>query len=130
MDLDTAERDVTILFVDLRGYTSYSEPRVAHEIFSTVNHYTDVVSRVIREFGGTVVEFNGDGMMAVFGAPRALEGKECTAVLAASELGQVVEALSVEAGQFFGLELASHRSTSDRGHGRRQPNVLRRGFSR
>ena len=72
--------------MDIRGYTSFSEAREAEEIFSTVNRYTRAVSRLVRDNGGTVVEFNGDGMMAVFGAPRELEQKERAAVVAAEEI--------------------------------------------
>ena len=41
-----------------------------------MNGYTELVSAVVRRHGGTVVEFNGDGMMAVFGAPEPLASKE------------------------------------------------------
>jgi len=85
-DLEAGEREVTVLFVDIRGYTRFSEGSEPLEIFSTVNRYTQLVSRVVRDNGGTVVEFNGDGMMAVFGAPRALEQKERAAVITATEL--------------------------------------------
>jgi class 3 adenylate cyclase len=37
-----------------------------------MNRYTETVSRVMRAYGGTVLEFNGDGMMTVFGAPAPL----------------------------------------------------------
>jgi hypothetical protein len=69
VDLRTGEQEVTVLFVDIRSYTTYSEGRRAEEIFSTVNRFTDTVSRTVRLQGGCVVEFNGDGMMTVFGAP-------------------------------------------------------------
>jgi len=84
--LEAGEREVTVLFVDIRGYTRFSEGSQPREIFSTVNRYTQLVSRVARDNGGTVVEFNGDGMMAVFGAPRALEQKERAAVITATEI--------------------------------------------
>jgi class 3 adenylate cyclase len=81
--LDAGEREVTVLFVDVRGYTSFAEGRRADAIFSFVNRYTELVSRLVREHGGAVVEFNGDGMMAVFGAPAALAAKEEAALAAA-----------------------------------------------
>ena len=68
-ELEPAEREVTVLFVDIRGYSALSEGRAPDEIFSTVNSYTLTVSELVNKFGGSVVEFNGDGMMAVFGAP-------------------------------------------------------------
>jgi class 3 adenylate cyclase len=92
-DLESAEREVSVMFVDMRGYTSFSERRRAEEIFSTLNVYTEKVSGIVRERGGSVVEFHGDGLLAVFGAPRALERKERSAVEAAR---QVLEALAGE----------------------------------
>lgn len=82
-DVEAREREVSILFVDLRGYTSLTEGRVAEEIFGLVNRYTETVTRAVSEHGGTVVEFNGDGMMAVFGAPEPLPDKERRALAAA-----------------------------------------------
>jgi len=92
-DLEPAEREVSVLFVDLRGYTSFAESRRAEEIFSTVNQYTATVSAIVRRHGGSVVEFNGDGMMAVFGAPRELPEKESAAVAAGREIVAAVTAL-------------------------------------
>jgi GAF domain-containing protein len=85
-ELVSGEREVTVLFVDIRGYTSFSESRRAEEIFSTVSRYTETVSEIVRKHGGSVVEFNGDGMMTVFGAPRELAHKERAAVEAGREI--------------------------------------------
>jgi class 3 adenylate cyclase len=84
--LEPSERDVTVLFVDIRGYTGLSERRRPEEVFSLVNRYTEAVSKVVTAHGGSVVEFNGDGMMAVFGAPELLPDKERHAVEAALEI--------------------------------------------
>src|SRR5262245_7634260 len=96
-DLEVGEREVSVLFVDIRGYTAYAEGRGAEEIFSTINRYTHVVSQIVRAHGGSVVEFNGDGMMAVFGAPRELAAKERAAVDAALAIADAVAALPVGA---------------------------------
>jgi class 3 adenylate cyclase len=93
--LETGEREVTVLFVDIRGYSTYAQTLEAHEIFSTVNRYTEAVSKAVREGGGTVVEFNGDGMMTVFGAPRALPEKERAAVRTARQIVAAVHALEL-----------------------------------
>jgi adenylate cyclase len=89
-ELEVGEREVSILFVDIRGYTSITEDQRPEEIFSTVNRYTETVSDVIRQHNGSVVEFNGDGMMAVFGAPQELPEKERAAVEAAHGIVQAV----------------------------------------
>ena len=95
-ELASGEREVTVLFVDIRGYTIFSESRRAEEIFSTVNRYTETVSQIVQKCAGSVVEFNGDGMMAVFGAPRELAHKERAAVEAGVEIVTAVGALPVE----------------------------------
>lgn len=92
-ELETGEREVSVLFVDIRGYTAFSDGRQATDIFSTVNRYTETVSAIVNRCGGVVVEFNGDGMMAVFGAPRPLPDKETSAVRAARELVDAVPRL-------------------------------------
>jgi class 3 adenylate cyclase len=94
-ELEAGEREVSVLFVDIRGYTTYSEGRTAAEIFSMVNRYTETVSQVVQHHGGTVVEFNGDGMMAVFGAPEPLAKKERAAVEAGREIVASVRSLAL-----------------------------------
>jgi class 3 adenylate cyclase len=95
-ELASGEREVSVLFVDIRGYTGFAESRKAEEIFSTVNRYTETVSGVVQRHSGSVVEFNGDGMMAVFGAPRELAHKERAAVEAGREIVEAVGTLPVE----------------------------------
>ena len=91
-ELVSGRCDVSVLFVDIRGYTSFAEGRQADEIFSTLNRHTQLVSKLIDAHGGNVVEFNGDGLMAVFGAPTPLEAKERAAVGAAREIVRALEA--------------------------------------
>ena len=95
-ELEVGEREVSVLFVDIRGYTSYAEDRRPEEIFSTVNRYTQCVSEIVHSHGGSVVEFNGDGMMAVFGAPHVIEGKERAATQAGREIARAVPELALE----------------------------------
>ncbi|MFI5232325.1 MAG: adenylate/guanylate cyclase domain-containing protein [Gemmatimonadales bacterium] len=102
-ELETGEREVSVLFVDIRGYTAFSDGREATDIFSTVNRYTETVSTIVSRCGGVVVEFNGDGMMAVFGAPRPLADKEASAVRAARELVEAVPKLGGAASGAPGL---------------------------
>jgi adenylate cyclase len=122
--LDARESDVSVLFVDIRGYTSYAEDTPAAEVFSTVNRYTATVSRVVRAHGGTVLEFNGDGMMAVFGAPAPLAEKERAAVAAGREIvlsmqsldlrGQRVQPLEVGVGIATGKAFVGNIQSIDR----------------
>jgi class 3 adenylate cyclase len=120
-ELETGEREVSVLFVDIRGYTAYADGREAREIFSTVNRYTEAVSSIVRQTGGVVVEFNGDGMMAVFGAPRALAHKETAAVECAVRLaneipmlGATEKALAVGVGIATGMAFVGNIEAVDR----------------
>ena len=97
--IDGGERDVSVLFVDIRGYTTYSEQQTVGTVFSMVNRYTEAVSAAIQRRGGTVVEFLGDGVMAVFGAPEPMPGHARAAVQAACEVVSVVRRLTLGASE-------------------------------
>jgi class 3 adenylate cyclase len=95
-ELEARTREVSVLFVDIRGYTGFSESREASEIFSAVSQYTETVSRIVLSHGGAVVEFHGDGVMVVFGAPKEIPSKERSAVEAAREIVDAVPLIQVD----------------------------------
>jgi class 3 adenylate cyclase len=101
------EREVTVLFVDVRGYTSFSQRRDAPEIFDFVNAYTTTVSERVRAFGGSVVEFHGDGLMAAFGALGELPDKERCAVAAAREISRAFHEERLYPGMSVGVGVAT-----------------------
>jgi adenylate cyclase len=110
--LEEGEREVTVLFVDIRGYSSFAERRRVDAVFQVVNRYTETVTGIVTTAGGVVVEFNGDGMMAVFGALDPLPDKEAAAVLAAREIVAQMPALGSFAGQELqvGVGIATGRA--------------------
>jgi class 3 adenylate cyclase len=113
--LEPAEREVTVLFVDIRGYTGVAERLAAKDVFATLNEHTERVSRIVQEAGGTIVEFNGDGMMAVFGAPEPLPRKEQQAALAArSIVDSMPEPLAVGVGVATGPAFVGSIRSTDR----------------
>jgi class 3 adenylate cyclase len=95
-EVELGESEVSVLFVDIRGYTSYSQSRSSREIFTAVSRYAEIVSEIVRLRGGTVVEFSGDGMMVVFGAPQAIPDKERSAIETAVELTRAVPTIPIE----------------------------------
>jgi class 3 adenylate cyclase len=114
-ELVSGEREVSVLFVDIRGYTGFAESRATDEIFSTLNAYTEKVSQLVREHGGSIVEFNGDGMMAVFGASQPLERKERAAVEAARDVvGVLAGELAVGIGIATGPAFVGNIRATDR----------------
>jgi adenylate cyclase len=63
-------RAVTLLFADLRNFTRFSDTTDPEEVVQLVNHHFDAMVRIIAEHGGYVVDFLGDSLFAVFGAPK------------------------------------------------------------
>jgi adenylate cyclase len=59
----------TVFFSDLRGFTTFCSTSEPEEVVAQINRYLTVCTRVIRDRGGTVHKFIGDGVMAVFGDP-------------------------------------------------------------
>ena len=67
--LGGVQRDGTIMFTDLRGFTSFSEKLTPSQVIDVLNHYLSEMSDAILDNGGTLVAYMGDGIFAVFGAP-------------------------------------------------------------
>jgi adenylate cyclase len=76
----------TVMFSDLRGFTSFSETLTAHQVISVVNFYLEEMSQAILAAGGTLIAFAGDGIMAVFGAPLTQPDHADRALRAAREM--------------------------------------------
>lgn len=62
-------QDATVLFCDLRGFTTYAEGAEPEEVIDVLNRYLSEMSDAILAEEGTVVSYLGDGIMAVFGSP-------------------------------------------------------------
>jgi adenylate cyclase len=77
---------VTVLFSDVRGFTTFSENREPEDVIEVLNHYLTTMTDVILAHGGTLVAFMGDGIMAVFGAPIEMDDHADRAYAAAREM--------------------------------------------
>lgn len=64
-------KEVTILFTDIKGFTTFSEKHTPQEVVARLNEYLGAMVQIIEEFDGTVDKFIGDGIMAYWGAPLA-----------------------------------------------------------
>ncbi len=67
--LGAVERDCTVLFSDLRGFTAFSETQHPERVIAVVNYYLEQMTEAILAAGGTLIAYMGDGIMALFGAP-------------------------------------------------------------
>jgi class 3 adenylate cyclase len=100
--LQGERKQVTVLFADVAGFTTLAEqldPEVVHEI---INRCFECLTTEVHRFEGTINQYTGDGVMALFGAPIAHEDSPRRAVHAAlgiqRAIGDVAQALQAERG--------------------------------
>ena len=84
--LGGVRQDATVLFCDLRGFTTFAEDAAPELVIEVLNRYLAEVSDAVLAHGGTVVTYLGDGVMAVFGSPLARADHAAAALAAAEEL--------------------------------------------
>jgi class 3 adenylate cyclase/tetratricopeptide (TPR) repeat protein len=96
-------KTVSVLFVDLVGFTARSDEADPEDVRATLRVYHDRLRKEIERFGGTVEKFIGDAVMAVFGAPTAHEDDAERAVRAALRVTEAIDELNAERP---GLDLA------------------------
>jgi len=92
LELSPREVDATVMFVDLRGFTAFAEGATASCVVARVNQLLEVTLPAIVRHGGHVNKFMGDGVLAVFGAPLALEDHADCAMRAALEILHAADA--------------------------------------
>ena len=91
-------RLVSVLFMDLVGFTAASESRDAEDVRELLSSYFDIARTVVGRYGGTIEKFIGDAVMAVWGTPITREDDAERAVRSALELVAAIPALGAEAG--------------------------------
>lgn len=90
-DLRGEELEVSILFMDVRGFTSYAEQAPAADVVARLNELFELVVPIILRHGGHANKFIGDGLLAVFGAPERHVDHADRAVAAACEIAASVQ---------------------------------------
>ncbi|MBI3887303.1 MAG: adenylate/guanylate cyclase domain-containing protein, partial [Opitutae bacterium] len=92
------EREVTILFADIRNFTALSESMSPTLMLALLNRYLDRMSSVIETHGGVIDKYIGDAIMALFGAPVAAHDAADRALAAAVAMGAALDRLNLELG--------------------------------
>ncbi len=77
------EKEIVVLFADLRGFTRIAEHKLPYDVVFLLNRYFDVVGEAIEQVGGIANQFTGDGVMALFGVEAGPEESCRQAVIAA-----------------------------------------------
>ena len=90
-ELRSEERNVCVMFLDIRNFTAFAESRRPEEVVEYLESLFDFMIEIVSRHHGIINKFLGDGFMAVFGAPLS-EGRDCAnAVAAAREILSRVE---------------------------------------
>jgi class 3 adenylate cyclase len=98
-------KQVTVLFADVVQSMDIATAVGAERLREIMTELVDLCSTVVRRYGGTVDKFTGDGVMALFGAPAALEDHAQRACLAALRIQDEVKRLAVEVNDRDGVDL-------------------------
>ena len=96
--LGGANQTITVLFADIRGFTSLSEKENPERVVGLLNQYFSVMSEIIFDHGGTLDKYIGDGLMALFGAPTATIADPVNALMTAVTMQKRLVDLNAELG--------------------------------
>lgn len=84
-------RELTVMITDLRGFTSLSEELESEEVTGLLNFYFAKMLEIITKYRGTVIEFLGDSILAVFGAPLSSDTHQKDALTAAIKMQNAMQ---------------------------------------
>ena len=98
---------VTVLFVDIKGSTRMAEQAGAEVWHQILDRYFSLLGAAVHRYEGTVNQYTGDGIMALFGAPLALEDHASRACLAALEIQRTMRAYADELRLSLGVNLST-----------------------
>jgi adenylate cyclase len=106
------EREIAIMFADIRGFTALSEGRLPYDVVFILNRYFAAMGRAVESCGGRVDKFLGDGVMALFGVENDI-GPACRNALAAARLmshrlAELNEALTAELAEPLRIGIGLH----------------------
>jgi adenylate cyclase len=90
-DLAGEEVELSVMFIDVRGFTGFAEQAEAQEVVAFLNDLYGLIVPILLRHGGHATKFIGDGLLAVFGAPERLLDHAERAVAAALEIARAVD---------------------------------------
>ncbi|MEM6666057.1 MAG: adenylate/guanylate cyclase domain-containing protein [Pseudomonadota bacterium] len=99
------EREVVIMFADLRNFTGLSEARLPFDVVFLLNRYLGLMSEAIRGAGGHVDKFIGDGIMAIFGMDTDPKTAARQALVASAAMADALDLLNQEFASSDGIDL-------------------------
>lgn len=106
--LDAERKRVTALFSDISGYTAMTSKLDPEEVKEITSRVFEGVRGIVDKYEGFIERFAGDGVLALFGVPKAHEDDPIRAVHAAREIHELVESLSPRYEPKIGRPLSMH----------------------
>ncbi len=131
--IEGERRQVTIMFVDMKGFTPLAENLGPEETFELMDQVFEILINSIHDYEGTVNELRGDGVLALFGAPIALEDAPQRAIRSSlmihREMARFSEKIREEKGipPPVGPDRNKHRPGSSRRPGQRSSSPIHGG---
>lgn len=122
--LEGEQVEVTIMFVDIRDFTRFAERTPAAEVLAAINRLFEQIIPIVHEHNGWVDKFVGDGLMAVFGAPKLLPDHADDALAAALEIAETLRSHPGELEVGVGLNSGSVVAGNVGGGGRLEFTVI------
>jgi len=98
-------KEITVLFVDIRGFTTFAEANPPEIVMEIINKYLRLTSNAIQQNGGTIDKYIGDATMALFNAPLDVSNHALRACKAAWDMQKEAVALRREILDNFGVDL-------------------------
>ena len=103
--IDGKELNLSVMFVDIRKFTSISEIMKPNDIVDLLNKYFTFASGIVKKYNGTIDKFMGDGMLAFWNAPVEIENHQNLALEAALEMQKKLTEFNNDIKDLFNLEL-------------------------
>ncbi len=91
LNLGGETKEISVVFADIRGYTSLSERMAPEEVMHLINRYLQIMCEAIWDEKGTITAFQGDALMAIFNAPLQQKDHALRAVRSAWKMRNAVE---------------------------------------
>lgn len=98
-------RNVTILFSDIRGFTTLSETLEPKDLFDILNHYFDQMIDIVIKNNGVINKFIGDAIMVLYNAPRLCENADIMAIITALEMNKRLDEFNLKYTRKYGITL-------------------------
>ncbi|MGI9405015.1 MAG: adenylate/guanylate cyclase domain-containing protein [Hyphomicrobiaceae bacterium] len=109
------ERELVIMFMDVRGFTRWSEGKLPYDVVYILNEFFNAASKIVLDEGGWIDKYMGDGMMAVFGRDVTPEVAAAQSLRAAARIDVVLDdvgaKLSAEVGEEIKIGIGLHAGT-------------------